>query len=217
MDVFSAGPGACGDDIMTKRVFDLVSSLLGIGALLPFFFVLWVLIGRDGGPALFRQERVGKDGRTFRFIKFRSMVMDAERLGSQVTASHDPRITAVGRVLRRTKLDELPQLLNVFAGDMSIVGPRPEVPYYVAKWSEEARRVVLSVKPGITDYATLFYHDEQAVLAKAEDPEKTYVDVVMPHKLEMYRRYVRDRSLGLDLRLVAATLGKMMGIDLFRR
>jgi len=196
---------------MMKRIFDLVFSLLGIGALLPLFFVLGFLIRRDGGPAFFTQERVGKDGRTFHFIKFRSMVMHAERLGSQVTASHDPRITGVGRVLRRTKLDELPQLLNVFAGDMSIVGPRPEVPYYVAKWSEEDRRVVLSVKPGITDYATLFYHDEQAVLAKTEDPEKTYLDVVMPHKLEMYRRYVSDRSFGLDLRLVAATLGKMVG------
>jgi len=139
------------------------------------------------------------------------MVVDAERLGNQVTASHDPRITAVGRVLRQTKLDELPQLLNVFAGDMSIVGPRPEVPYYVEKWSDDDRRVVLSVKPGITDYATLFYHDEQAVLAEAGNAEKVYVEVVLPHKLEMAKRYARERNFGVDLWLVLATIWKIVG------
>jgi len=196
---------------MAKRIFDLVSTLIALAVLTPVFVVLFHFIRRDGGRAFFRQVRVGKDGRLFKLFKFRSMVVNAEKLGAQVTASHDARITTIGRVLRKTKLDELPQLFNVFIGEMSIVGPRPEVPYYVEKWSEEDRRVVLSVKPGITDYATLFYHDEQVVLAGAEDPVTAYIEEVMPHKLEMYRRYVRERSFLLDLKLVVATLGRIVG------
>lgn len=196
---------------MAKRIFDLVSALIALTVLTPVFVVLFHFIRRDGGPTFFRQVRLGKNGRLFKLFKFRSMVVNAEKLGAQVTASHDARITTVGRSLRKTKLDELPQLFNVFIGEMSIVGPRPEVPYYVEKWSEEDRRVVLSVKPGITDYATLFYHDEQAVLAGAENSEKVYIEEVMPHKLEMYRRYVRERSFLLDLKLVVATLGRIVG------
>lgn len=196
---------------MAKRIFDLVSALIALTVLTSVLVVLFHFIRRDGGPAFFRQVRVGKDGQLFSLYKFRSMVVNAEKLGAQVTAGHDARITTVGRVLRKTKLDELPQLFNVFIGDMSIVGPRPEVPYYVEKWPEEDRKVVLSVKPGITDYATLFYHDEQAVLARAQDLERAYVEVVMPHKLEMYGRYVRERSFLLDLRLVVATLGRIVG------
>lgn len=194
---------------MSKRILDVISALIALTVLIPVFVVLCHFIRRDGGPAFFRQVRVGKDRRVFKLFKFRSMVVNAEKLGAQVTASHDARITAVGRVLRKTKLDELPQLFNVFIGDMSIVGPRPEVSYYVKKWSEEDRRVVLSVKPGITDYATLFYHDEQGVLAGAEDPERAYMEEIMPHKLEMYRRYVRERSFWLDLNIIFATLGKV--------
>ncbi len=194
---------------MIKRLFDLVSSLLGLMALIPVFTVICLVIARDGGAAFFRQARVGRHGRLFKLYKFRSMVVDAEKLGAQVTAGHDPRITRVGRILRQTKLDELPQLLNVFIGNMSVVGPRPEVPYYVSKWSAEDREMVLSVKPGITDYATLYYHDEQAVLAKASDVAKAYMEVVMPHKLEMYRRYVREKSFLLDLSIILATLGKI--------
>jgi len=187
---------------MKKRFFDVVSSLIGLGLLMPLLMAIGLLVRRDGGPAFFRQVRVGKDGRLFKFIKFRSMVVNAEKLGNQVTASHDPRITTIGRILRQTKLDELPQLLNVFAGEMSIVCPRPEVPYYVEKWPDEDRDIVLSVKPGITDYATLFYHDEQAVLARAADVEKAYVEVVMPHKLVMHRRYVKEKSFFLDVRII---------------
>jgi lipopolysaccharide/colanic/teichoic acid biosynthesis glycosyltransferase len=141
------------------------------------------------------------------------MVVNADKMGSQVTAEHDPRITTVGRFLRKTKLDELPQLINVLAGDMSLVGPRPEVPYYVQKWPDEDRDVILSVKPGITDYATLYYNDEQAVLAQAHDMEKAYLEEVMPHKLSLYRQYVQDQSLNLDFRLIIATLLKMAGIN----
>jgi len=191
---------------MPKRVFDLVTSLIALTLLAPVFVALILLIRRDGGPAFFKQVRVGKGGRLFKVYKFRSMVVNAEELGEQVTMRHDPRITVIGRALRKAKLDELPQLFNVLMGDMSIVGPRPEVPYYVERWSDEERQIVLSVKPGITDYATLFYHDEQGVLVGAENPEKTYLQEVMPHKLKMYRRYVRERSFRVDLRLILATL-----------
>jgi len=202
---------------MVKRLFDLIVSLLGIVALLPVFIVLCLLIRCDGGPAFFKQKRVGKSGRFFKLYKFRSMLVNAEHLGAKITASHDPRITLVGSLLRRTKLDELPQLFNVFAGDMSIVGPRPEVPYYVTKWSDRDREIVLSVKPGITDYATLFYHDEQAVLAGAGGVEEAYVEVVMPHKLAMYQRYVWEQGFLLDLRIIMATLAKIFRVDFLIR
>lgn len=200
---------------MIKRLFEIVVSLMGLIMLSPLLVPIALIIRADGGPAFFRQVRVGKGGQLFRIFKFRTMVVDAEKLGPQVTAEHDPRITRIGRILRKTKLDELPQLINVFAGHMSLVGPRPEVPYYVEKWPEEDRRVILSVKPGITDYATLFYSDEQAHLAEADDPEEAYLEKVMPHKLKMYRRYVEDQNFWLDLRLILATLGRMVGLNLF--
>jgi lipopolysaccharide/colanic/teichoic acid biosynthesis glycosyltransferase len=156
---------------------------------------------------------VGWRGRIFRIYKFRSMVVNAEKRGAAVTAEHDPRITRIGRWLRKNKVDELPQLLNVFFGDMSIVGPRPEVPCYVSLWSEADRERILSVKPGITDYATLYYHDEQALLAKGDNPERIYLEEVMPHKLEMYRIYARDRNFLLDLKIILATLGKIFGFS----
>ena len=196
-----------------KRFFDLLLSSLALAVLSPLFVVLSLLIRRDGGPAFFRQERVGQGGELFRIFKFRSMVPGAEKLGAQVTGAADPRITSVGHFLRKTKLDELPQLINVFLGQMSLVGPRPEVPRYVERWPEEDRREILQIKPGITDYATFYYNDEQAVLARAEDPEKAYLETVMPHKLRLYRKYLDDRSLGLDLRLLLATLSRMIGLD----
>jgi lipopolysaccharide/colanic/teichoic acid biosynthesis glycosyltransferase len=198
---------------MTKRLFDLCCSLLGLIFLVPLFFVVGLMIRVDGGPVFFRQERVGWKCRIFRIYKFRSMVVNAEILGAAVTAENDPRITLIGRWLRKTKLDELPQLLNVFFGDMSFVGPRPEVPYYVNLWSEADRELILSVKPGITDYATLYYHDEQALLAKADNPEKIYIEEVMPHKLEMYKDYVKDSNFLLDLKIILATLGEMIGFS----
>lgn len=196
-----------------KRLFDLLLSSLALAVLAPVCLILAVLIRRDGGAALFRQERVGRGGGLFRIFKFRSMVPDAEKRGAQVTGAADPRITPVGRFLRRTKLDELPQLFNVFLGQMSLVGPRPEVPRYVAEWPEADRQEILKVKPGITDYATFYYSDEQAVLARAEDPERAYLQEVMPHKLKLYRQYLQDRSFGLDLRLLLATLVRMIGLD----
>lgn len=199
---------------LIRRFFDLFFSLIGLILLSPILIAVAFAIRRDGGPIFFRQERIGGNGGVFRIYKFRSMVVNAHKMGAQVTAEHDPRITSVGRLLRKTKLDELPQLLNVFRGEMSLVGPRPEVPFYVAQWPEEDRAIILSVKPGITDYATLFYSDEQAVLARAEDPERAYREQVMPHKLRMYRAYVRDSNPRLDLRIIVATLAKMAGIDI---
>ena len=165
----------------------------------------------------FQQQRVGKLGVIFNVYKFRSMVIDADKLGAKVTASHDSRITPIGRLLRKTKIDELPQLFNVLMGDISLVGPRPEVPYYVSKWPDACKETVLSVRPGITDYATLYYNDEQAVLAKADDPEKAYLEEVMPHKLKMYGQYVKDQSFWLDIRIVFATLLKMVGANSYKR
>ena len=195
-----------------KRLFDLFFSSLGLLVLSPVLLVLYVLIRSDGGPAFFCQQRMGYQGRIFYVFKLRSMVVNADKMGSQVTAASDPRITRIGSFLRKTKLDELPQLVNVLRGDMSLVGPRPEVPYYVQKWPDADRELILSVQPGITDYATLYYSDEQAVLAQAEDREKAYLEDVLPHKLSLYRQYVRDQSLWLDFRLIIATLLKMLGI-----
>jgi lipopolysaccharide/colanic/teichoic acid biosynthesis glycosyltransferase len=138
------------------------------------------------------------------------MATDPDKVVVQVTAESDPRITSLGRLLRKAKLDELPQLFNVLMGEMSIVGPRPEVPQYVAIWPEEDRKDILSVRPGITDYATLYYHDEQAILAQSEDPEKAYIQDIVPHKLGLYRDYVRNRNFGLDIRLILATLARMI-------
>jgi lipopolysaccharide/colanic/teichoic acid biosynthesis glycosyltransferase len=196
-----------------KRIFDLLLSSLALVVLSPLFLVLSVRIRRDEGPAFFRQPRVGRSGELFPMFKFRSMVPGAEKLGAQVTGESDPRITGFGRFLRKTKLDELPQLINVFLGQMSLVGPRPEVPRYVDRWPEEDRRQILQVKPGITDYATFYYSDEQAVLARAEDTEKVYLETIMPQKLRLYRRYLQDRGFWLDLRLLLATLVRMAGLD----
>lgn len=193
-----------------KRAFDIIASFIGLFLLFPTIIVIAGLLKLNGGTVMFTQERVGLRGRRFKIFKFRSMAAEDIKRGVLVTAENDTRITSLGRLLRKTKLDELPQLFNVLLGDMSIVGPRPEVPRYVAIWPERDRKVILSVRPGITDYASLYYHDEQAVLAQSEDPEKTYVQDIVPHKLELYRDYVRDRYFGLDIRLILATLARMI-------
>jgi len=199
--------------LAVKRLIDLILALVAIILFMPIFVAIGFAVRLDGGPIFFRQLRLGRYGRPFHIIKFRSMVVNAPKLGGEVTAADDQRITRIGSLLRKSKLDELPQLLNVFIGDMSLVGPRPEVPHYASMWSNADRNYLLSVKPGITDYATLYYNDEQAVLAKAEDPEKFYLEQVMPHKIKLYRKYVRDLSLSLDFRIILATLGKMVGVD----
>ncbi len=192
---------------MGKRLFDLTLSAIGLVLLAPVFLAIAVWIRLDSpGPVLFRQERVGRHGRPFFIRKFRTMQADAPARGPQITVGADPRITRSGRWLRHSKLDELPQLWNVLLGDMSLVGPRPEVPKYVAMYPDDVRRAVLSVRPGITDLASLEYRDESAQLAQAADPERVYVEQIMPAKLALSIRYVREASLIGDLRLLLATV-----------
>lgn len=189
-----------------KRAFDIVFASVALVLLLPLLvlFALAVALTSPGG-AFFRQVRVGRHGRPFNLLKFRSMRPGSEALGQLTIGGRDPRITGVGHFLRRTKLDELPQLWNVLKGDMSVVGPRPEVPRYVALYTTDQRQV-LSVRPGITGMASLDYVDENELLARSDDPERTYVEEVMPAKLALDLRYVRERTFALDLRIIAATL-----------
>jgi lipopolysaccharide/colanic/teichoic acid biosynthesis glycosyltransferase len=189
-----------------KRAFDILFALVALVVLLPLLlvFALAVALSSPGG-AFFRQMRVGRNGREFRLLKFRSMRPGSEAKGQLTIGGRDPRITAVGYFLRKTKLDELPQLWNVLVGDMSMVGPRPEVPRYVALYNAEQRQV-LSVRPGITGMASLDYVDENELLAKADDPERAYIEQVMPAKLALDLRYVRERSMALDLRIIVATV-----------
>ncbi len=188
-----------------KRGIDVVLSGLGLAVLCPLMVLITMLVRLESrGGALFRQTRVGRDGVEFELLKFRSMRLGPS--GLAVTAADDGRITRVGRVLRSTKLDELPQLINVLRGEMSMVGPRPELPRYVALWPENARRIVLSVRPGITDPASIRFRREAELLAQADDPERYYVDVLIPEKVSLYVEYVQSRSLLGDLRLMASTL-----------
>lgn len=192
---------------MAKRLLDLFCAVTGLLVLCPVLVAMAVAIRLDSpGPVFFRQERVGRHGRLFRIHKFRTMVVHDDRCVRQITVGADARITRVGAFLRRTKLDELAQFIDVLQGTMSIVGPRPEVPRYVALYPAALREQVLSVRPGITDLASLEYRDESTLLARAADPEREYVEVVMPAKLAIQARYVAQRSLWLDLRIIARTL-----------
>ncbi len=188
---------------MAKRLFDILASALGLLLLSPLllFVALWIKWDSPG-PVMFRQERVGRFGRPFRIHKFRSMRVDAPALGPQITIGEDPRITASGRFIRRSKLDELPQLWDVLRGAMSLVGPRPEVPRYVALYPPALREIVLSVRPGITDPASLAFRNESELLAASADPERTYVEEILPAKLALMVDYVESASLGGDLRWV---------------
>jgi lipopolysaccharide/colanic/teichoic acid biosynthesis glycosyltransferase len=187
-----------------KRTIDVGASLLGLAVLAPIFAGIAVAVRLDSpGPVLFRHERMGRFGRKFQLLKFRSMIHGAR--GAELTVAGDARVTAVGRLLRRTKLDELPQLWNVLAGDMSLVGPRPEVERYVRLFPAEYE-VILSVRPGITDFATIEFRDEERVLAAAADPEAEYRNVVLPAKIALYRRYLAERSLSTDAKLLLRTV-----------
>lgn len=192
---------------MSKRLFDIAGALAGLLLLAPLFLLIAVVIKLDSpGPVFFRQVRVGHNGRHFRIFKFRTMRSDAPGRGPQITVGQDARITRVGAFLRRWKLDELAQLIDVLRGTMSLVGPRPEVPRYVEHYSEERRGHVLSVRPGITDFASLRFRDEGEVLARASNPEREYVDVILPEKLQFAANYVDHSSLSTDLRALGLTL-----------
>lgn len=193
--------------MVAKRLFDFSVALLALILLCPVLLLTGVLIRVSSpGPALFRQERVGRHGRHFRIHKFRTMCLHADDLGIQITAANDGRITRVGHWLRRYKIDELPQLIDVLAGNMSLVGPRPEVPRYVVVWPADAREEILSVRPGITDPVALEYFDEAAVLARSADAELAYIREILPRKTAGYRRYVRNRTFWGDVRIICATV-----------
>lgn len=193
--------------MLAKRVFDLTFSIPGVVILSPILLLiaLWIKLDTPG-PVFFRQERVGMAGKLFRIYKFRTMVVDAEKLGAQLTVGYDSRITGSGKFLRKFKLDELPQLFNVIRGEMSLVGPRPEVLKYVNKYPDEIRSVVLAVLPGITDYASIEYQDENALLGSAKDPERAYVEDILPIKLSYYSKYVNERNIWLDFTIILRTL-----------
>jgi lipopolysaccharide/colanic/teichoic acid biosynthesis glycosyltransferase len=192
-----------------KRLFDFIVSLTGLIFLSPLMVILGLLIlATMGWPVFYRQERVGRFGRRFKIIKFRSMVKEAERQGPAFTTGGDPRITPVGRFLRKYKLDELPQLVNVIVGDMAIVGPRPEVPEYVALYNDEQKQV-LSVRPGLTDTASIVYRDEENVLARYEDSRKAYIEKIMPDKLRLNLAYIKKAGFRSDLALIFRTVKKL--------
>jgi lipopolysaccharide/colanic/teichoic acid biosynthesis glycosyltransferase len=193
---------------LAKRAFDLLLAGLGLVLLSPLLLVIAIAIRIDSpGPVFYRQERIGRHGVPFRIHKFRTMRHDPLHGGPQITVGADARITRVGAFLRRSKLDELAQLVDVLQGTMSMVGPRPEVPRYVALYPAELREVVLSVRPGLTDLASIEFRDEAALLAHATEPEREYVEVVMPKKLALAAQYVRTRTWGGDVRLIWRTLG----------
>lgn len=195
---------------MLKRSFDLLASALGLMALSPLMAVIAVLVKvTSPGPVFFLQERMGRDFRPFLIWKFRTMVEGAPRLGGPITFGADPRITPVGRVLRKLKIDEFPQLVNVLRGDMALVGPRPEVPKYVEMFRDDYAEI-LRVRPGITDLASIEYLDEAAALGKAEDPEKEYATKVLPAKIKLAKMYVAKASLAFDLTIMFKTLLRLV-------
>lgn len=191
---------------MAKRIFDLFFSSIGLMLLSPLLIAIAIAIRLfDGSPIFFLQQRVGQHGRLFAIWKFRTMVVNAERIGLGVTRSRDPRITRMGAVLRRTKLDELPQLWNVLKGDMSFVGPRPEVPRYTEKYTPDQRRV-LELKPGITDVATIAFRNEEKLLESAADTESFYLEHCLPKKIEMNLQYSRNSNLWKDTGVILKTV-----------
>ncbi len=192
-----------------KRIFDIVSSLIVILLGLPFFIlVAIVILLTSKGGVFFVQERVGKNNVDFNLIKFRTMRPDSEKSGQITVGGRDPRITSIGYFLRKFKLDEFPQLINVLKGDMSIIGPRPEVRKYVDLYNEEQLKV-LSAKPGLSDYASIEYINENELLGQSEDPEKTYIEEVMPAKLKLNLKYIEDQSMATDIKLIFSTFGKI--------
>lgn len=195
--------------MFVKRLFDVITSLTVLFFCWPIFIGIALAIAIDSrGGVFYKQIRVGKDGVHFGLLKFRTMRTGSDKAGQLTVGEKDNRITGVGYVLRKTKLDEIPQLLNILLGDMSVVGPRPEVPKYVAYYNEEQQQV-LSVKPGLTDYASLEYLKENELLAKSENPEKTYIEEIMPAKLALNLKYIKEQNLLVDLQIIVNTIFKI--------
>ncbi|WP_434133608.1 sugar transferase [Sporomusa sphaeroides] len=197
-----------------KRIFDLLFTLPGVIVLLPVFLIIALWIKLDSrGPVFFRQVRVGQYGKPFKIFKFRTMIVDAESHGTQITVGQDKRITRIGEILRKYKLDELPQLFNIILGDMSLVGPRPEVPRYMNEYPDDIRQITLSVKPGITDLASITFKDENAMLGKSTCPEQTYIREILPVKQKYYVQYVTNRSIIFDIVIIAKTFSAILFRD----
>ncbi|HOE04465.1 MAG TPA: sugar transferase [Bacteroidales bacterium] len=189
-----------------KRGFDIVVSFLILIFILPLLLIISLAVLFDSkGGVFYRQVRVGKNGKNFKILKFRTMFTNSDKKGLLTVGMNDSRITRSGYWLRKHKLDELPQLINVLVGDMSLVGPRPEVPKYVEMYTGEQRKVLL-VRPGITDYASLKYRNENEILAKSKDPEKEYIEVIMPEKISINMQYIGEASLGADLKIIWLTI-----------
>ncbi len=193
-----------------KRAFDFIAALLGFVILLPLFVILWLWVVFDSpGGGFYRQIRVGKSGKDFGLWKFRTMHVNADKKGLLTVGGRDPRVTKAGYYLRKYKLDELPQLINVLVGDMSLVGPRPEVRKYVSMYTKD-QLSVLDVRPGITDYASIEYMDENELLAKSDHPEETYIKEIMPAKLRLNLKYIQERSFVGDVGIIIRTVSKIL-------
>ena len=194
---------------MLKRIFDIILSLFGLMILFPFMLIIAILIKLDSkGPVFFKQIRVTKNGREFKIFKYRTMRVGSDKY-SQITVGKDNRITKIGAFLRKYKLDEIPQLINVLLGDMSLVGPRPEVPKYVALYTKEQKEI-LKVRAGITDYASIEFSDENDLLASEEDPEKAYIEKIMPKKIELNKKYILEISILTDIKIILLTIKKIL-------
>jgi len=195
---------------MIKRIFDFIFSLIGFLISLPILLIVSIIIKLDSkGPIFYRGNRVGKKGKMFKIFKFRTMVPEAEAIGGSSTANDDPRLTKISGFLKKYQLDELPQLINVIKGEMSLVGPRPEVKIYIDMLPKEQKDLILSVKPGMTDFASLWNFHEGKLLAGSKDPEKEYLEKIRPKKIELQLKYVRERSFLLDLKLIFETILKI--------
>lgn len=193
-------------NLFIKRLFDILASLFGILVMAIPMIIISIAIKLDSkGPVFFKQKRVKKNNKDFTILKFRTMVVDAPKLGMEITVGDDPRITKVGKFLRKTKLDEFPQLFNVLIGDMSFVGPRPEVRKYVDMYSDSDKDI-LKIRPGITDLASIKYRDESEILDKSDNPEKTYVEEIMPNKIELNKQYIENINLLNDIKIILQTL-----------
>jgi lipopolysaccharide/colanic/teichoic acid biosynthesis glycosyltransferase len=189
-----------------KRIFDFIASLLGLILLSPFLVIIGVLVKiSDKGPIFYRSKRVGQNFKPFYLLKFRTMVVNAEELGPSITKGGDQRITKIGKFLRKTKLDELPQLWNVIKGELSLVGPRPEVEKYISFYKDDYKEI-LKIRPGITDYAAIKFKNEEEILAKFEDVEKAYIENVLPEKIKLYKTYLNEIGFLTDLKIIFKTL-----------
>ncbi len=198
---------------MLKRIFDIVFSIFGTIFFFPIFLLISILIKLDSkGEIIFKQTRVTKDGKEFKIYKFRTMMKETEG-NKQITVGKDNRITKVGSFLRKTKLDELPQLFNIIKGEMSFVGPRPEVPKYVSYYTDEQKEI-LKVRAGITDYASIYFSNESEILGQQNDPEKYYIEEIMPYKIKLNKKYIDNMGIITDIKIIILTILKIAGVEL---